>query len=73
MIASMDFFGEGGVKVRLSAPTKKVFLAAVIVAIIGIVLYIVSQFVLPVLNVVGFVVLAVAFILLAISVCFKNV
>jgi len=69
----MDFFEEGGVKVKLSAPTKKVFLAAVIIAIVGIVLYIVSQFVLPVLNVVGFIALAVAFIILAVSVCFKNV
>ncbi|MDD3819068.1 MAG: hypothetical protein PHG41_04470 [Actinomycetota bacterium] len=58
---------------RLSAPTKNVFLAAVIIAIVGIVLYIVSQFVLPVLNVVGFIALAVAFIILAVSVCFKNV
>ena len=69
----MDFFEEGGVKVKLSAPTKNVFLAAVIIAIVGIVLYIVSQFVLPVLNVVGFIALAVAFIILAVSVCFKNV
>jgi hypothetical protein len=63
---------EGGIEMRLSAPTKRMFGITIILAIIALVLFIIGSFVLPVLTIVGFVILAFAFLLLILSVSNKN-
>lgn len=57
---------------KLSSPTKSVFWLALIVAIVAIVLYIIGSFVLPVLAIIGFILLAAAFLLLSLAVCLKG-
>jgi hypothetical protein len=57
---------------KLSSPTRVTFWVALIIAIVGVVLYILGATVLPVLAIVGFVVLAAAFVLLFLSVCIKG-
>jgi hypothetical protein len=58
---------------RLSPPKKGMYNITLILGIVGIVLYIVSFFVLPFLAIVGFASLAIAFILLIISLSVKGI
>lgn len=58
---------------RLNAPTKIMFWITVILAIVAAVFYIVGFFLLPALAIVGFGLLAIAFILLVLAVILENV
>lgn len=57
---------------NLSPPTKPIFWITLILAIIALILFVVGSLVLPVLTTVGFAVLAVAFVLLFLSVCLNR-
>jgi uncharacterized membrane protein YphA (DoxX/SURF4 family) len=63
---------EGGIEMRLSAPSQRMFGITIILAVIGLVLFIIGSFVLPILTIIGFILLFFAFLLLILSLFNKN-
>jgi len=58
---------------RLSPPKKGMYTIALIVGIVGIVLYIIGMIAVPFLAIIGFAALAIAFILLIVSLSVKGI
>jgi len=59
-------------RLNLNAPTKTMFWVTVILAIISVILFLVGGFVLDILVIVAFGVLAIAFILLVLAVLLEK-
>jgi len=57
---------------RLNAPTKTIFWVTIILAIIAVILFIVGGFVLDILVIIAFGLLAIAFILLVLGVLLEK-
>ena len=57
---------------RLSAPSQRMFWITIILAALGLVLFIIGSFVLPILAIIGFILLFFAFLLLLLSLFNKN-
>jgi len=74
----MDFifysfnYKKGGITMRLNAPAKTMFWLSVILAIIAVILFIIGGFLLDILVIIAFGILAIAFILLALSVLLEK-